>query len=87
MKSITLNIKNHKTEQLLLNLSRKKNKPVDNVAAEIIELYINLYYEADNTNNNIIEPFEPEAYYGMIQENFDIEEDLLKMKEEWKRNF
>ena len=58
MQDINININNPKLEAILLNISKKNRKPIDNIVSEMLEKYINLYYlqeinKKQNSKNTI----------------------------------
>jgi len=85
MNTITLNYSNDKDLELLLQLAERigifpvnKNKNhTDNSIQENID-----------SNTIAITPFNPKKYYGILDPlKLNIEQELLNMRSEWKRNF
>jgi len=87
MNTITLNYSNEKDLELLLQLAErtgifpvnknKKNNHTDNSIRENID-----------SNTIAITPFNPKKYYGILAPlKLNTEQELLNMRNEWKRNF
>ncbi len=56
MQQISLNIDNQRIENFLFKLSKKKNKPIDEIVFEIINHFIkNIFIQQKNKENNLYE--------------------------------
>lgn len=84
MNTITLNYSNEKDLELLLQLAERigifpTEQPIyqDN----------SIQKNSSSTNVDVI-PFNPKKYYGILSPlKLNIEQELLTMRKEWKRNF
>jgi len=85
MNTITLNYSNKEDLELLLKLAERigifPSDKNENVANNSVQKDIN------STPIEII-PFNPKKYYGILSPlKLNIEQELLNMRNEWKRNF
>ncbi len=76
MNTITLNYSDKKDLELLLKF------------AETIGIFPNETNESVNPTIIEVIPFDPKKYYGILSPlKLNIEQELLNMRNEWKRNF
>ncbi len=88
MQKVTLNFNNSKTEEILLNISQRKKKPLNNIISDMLESYLKLYYNQNEEKQDKKNTFNPDDYFGMIADaDIDIETELQNMRKEWTRDF